>query len=126
MIYQPSVVYHETAAYCGGDLLPLARRMNRAAALVEFLRRWPLCARAQAQVDIGLVWTTDSPYGGRGQGNVVLAINAALVPDLEWFMHEDEVDGGWVAESIPASAIIGIIGEPDVAAEIARIEALEP
>lgn len=105
MVDTPAVVYHETSAWDGGDLLPLAARMDRDAAIAEFLRRWPLCDRAQAEIDVDLVWTIDSSFG-RGQGGIVLAIDASKV-DLEWYMHESETDGGWVAERIPAEAIIG-------------------
>lgn len=105
MTYTPAILYHETAAWDGGDLLPLEARLGREAAVEEFLRRWPLCTRRQALVDIGLVYLTDTREG-HGQGGVVLAIDVSKVPGgVEWFMHEDETDGGWVADRIPAEAI---------------------
>jgi hypothetical protein len=118
MIATSGIYYHHTSEWAGGDLLPLSARMERNEAIAEFLRRWPLCRRSQASVDIGLVYTDSSPSErGPGLGGVILAIDASKVPGgLEYFCHEDECDGGYVAERIPAEAILGVTGEAETAA----------
>ncbi len=123
------VFYHQTTAWDGGDLRPLAARMDREEAIAEFLRRWPLCRRSQAAIDVGLVYTTeasslhvDLDHTGRGQGSIVLAIDASKIPGgLEWYQHPDEPDGGFVAEAIPADAIIGCMDDPAVVSRVKQI-----
>lgn len=116
----PPVVVHNTSTWNAGDLTSLQSRLGQSRAIKEFLRRWPDASREQAEVDVGLVWTSDG--NDRGQGGINLAINAAKVPDLEWYIPENEPDGGFVARIIPKDAIIGVVGDPDVDKEVARLE----